>query len=421
MGGSLQPAGACETIKERVPEYALLPPGTKGYLQEKVETALKTAKYIPVKLRDGSIVHRLLMQSAMSVPMIIEEEFKWKWIFKYKAEVSFDMMPFFATGGVAAPIPFLSNEKPYGTERRRSLNPFPPGAKPGALRRPDVIIVESDAILWPGRGTVDREGGHHVNNMLRLVEVKFPGDNWGLGQEEAYRAISGDFKNRMTVIDVTDCNGDLQKIPKPAPIPAPKTEDEKERQRVPIRSVPAVPHHVWYEDWWQKAHEYGDEIEKAVAPVWDAVHRGYSYLSAETSAFLHQHAAWMFTAGQWVADKAHSAWVWVDEKGHEIFRYTTAQLKAGWDAIARMTDMTWDVLTHIDWAQVGVTMLKGAAIAVAVVVGVAIVILLLPELIAIFAALCAIIAAGAEAAAALAAALGVALGGGSAVAALAAS
>ncbi|VWC75298.1 bacteriophage gp30 protein [Burkholderia lata] len=227
MGGSLQPAGACETIKERVPEYALLPPGTKGYLQEKVEKALKTAKYVPVRLRDGSIVHRLLMQSAMSVPMMIEEEFEWKWLFKYKAEVSFDMMPFFATGGVAAPIPFLSSEKPHGTERRRSRNPIPPGAKLGALRRPDVIIVEKEAILWPGRGTVDREGGHHVNNMLRLVEVKFPGDNWGLGQEEAYRAISGDFKNRMTVIDVTDCNGDLQKIPKPAPIPAPKTEDEK--------------------------------------------------------------------------------------------------------------------------------------------------------------------------------------------------
>lgn len=420
MGGSLQPAGACETIKERVPEYAYLPPGTKGYLQEKVEKALKTAKYVPVKLRDGSIVHRLLMQSAMSVPMIIEEEFKWKWIFKYKAEVSFDMTPADAMiGGI--PIPFLSNENPYGAERRRSLNPFPPGATVGLLRRPDVIIVEKEAILWPGRGTIDREGGRHVPNLLRLVEVKFPGDSLGEAQQEAYKLIAGEYKNRMTVIDVTDCNGELQKIPKPVPVPAPKTNDEKERQTVPIRSVPAVPHHVWYEDWWQKAHEFGEEVEHAVAPVWDAVHRGYSFVSAETSAFLRQHAAWMFTAGQWVADKAHSAWVWVDEKGHEIFRYTAAQLKAGWEAIVQMTDMTWDVLTHIDWAQVGVTMLKGAAIAVAIVVGVAIVILLLPELIAIFAALCAIIAAGAEAAAGLAAALGVVLGGGSAVAALAAN
>ncbi|WP_244124625.1 VRR-NUC domain-containing protein [Burkholderia gladioli] len=421
MGGSLQAAGSCETIRERVPEYALLPPGTKGYLQEKVEVALKTAKYIPVRLRDGSIIHRLLMQAAMSGPMIVEEEVKWQWLFQYKAEVSFDMTASLLTKGVEAPIPFLSYDRPHGTERRRSLNPFPPGALPGKLRRPDVIIVENPAILWPGRGTIDREGGHHVNNLLRLVEVKFPGDSLGELQELAYRMIAGDFKNRMTVIDVTDCNGDLQRIPKPAPIPAPKTEDEKQRQHVPIRSVPAVPHHVWYEDWWQKAKEYGDEAESAVAPVWDAVKRGYSYLSAETSAFLHQHAAWMFTAGQWVCDKAHSAWVWVDETGHEIFRYTAAQLKAGWNAIVQMTDMTWEVLKHIDWAQVGVTLLKGAAITVAVVVGVVVVLLLLPELLAILAALCAIIAAGAEAIAALAATLGVAEAAADVVAAIAAS
>ncbi|RQZ11750.1 VRR-NUC domain-containing protein [Burkholderia sp. Bp9017] len=420
MAGALQPAGTCETIKERRPNYAFLPLGAKGYLREKVNVALKTARYIPVKLRDGSIVYRLLMQVAMSGPMIIEEK-EFKWQFKYKAEVSFDMKPSDRSRGLEAPIPFLSDEKPQGTERRRSLNPFPIGATVGKLRRPDVIIVERPSDLWPGRGNIDREGGSHVGNLLRLVEVKFPGDDWGVGQEKAYQDISGDSKMNMSVIDVTDCNGDLEKITKPAPIPAPKTQDEKQRQTAPVRTVPAIPHHVWYEDWWQKAHEFGEGVEHAVAPVWDAVQRGYSYVSAETSAFLHQHAPWMFTAGQWVADKAHSAWVWVDEKGHEIFRYTAAQLKAGWDAIVRMTDMTWDVLTHIDWAQVGVTLLKGVAIAIAVVVGVAIVILLLPELIAIFAALCAIIAAGAEAAAALAAALGVVVGGGSAVAALSAS
>lgn len=294
------------------------------------------------------------------------------------------------------------------------------GATPGQLRRPDVIIVENPAILWPGRGTIDREGGHHASNLLRLVEVKFPGDTLGREQEEAYQIISGDFKNRMTVIDVTDCNGDLQKIPVPAPVPAPKTENEQQRQTVPIRTVPAIPHHVWYEDWWQKMQEYGEDVEAAVTPVWDAVQRGYTYLSAETNTFLHKHAAWMFTAGRWMADTAHSAWVWIDEAGKEVFRYTTAELKAGWDAIVRMTDMTWDVLTHIDWAQVGVTLMKDVAIAIAVVAGVAIVILLLPELIAIFAALCAIVAAGAEAVAALAATLGVVLGGASAVEALAA-
>ncbi|WP_244117107.1 VRR-NUC domain-containing protein [Burkholderia gladioli] len=393
MGGSLQAAGSCETIRERVPEYALLPPGTKGYLQEKVEVALKTAKYIPVRLRDGSIIYRLLMQVAMSGPMIIEEKAR-NWLFQYKAEVSFDMEPSVLSGGIEAPIPFLSTDRPQRGERRRSLNPFPVGATPGQLRRPDVIIVENPAILWPGRGTIDREGGHHASNLLRLVEVKFPGDTLGREQEEAYQIISGDFKNRMTVIDVTDCNGDLQKIPVPAPVPAPKTENEQQRQTVPIRTVPAIPHHVWYEDWWQKMQEYGEDVEAAVTPVWDAVQRGYTYLSAETNTFLHKHAAWMFTAGRWMADTAHSAWVWIDEAGKEVFRYTAAELKAGWDAIVRMTDMTWDVLTHIDWAQVGVTLMKDVAIAIAVVAGVAIVILLLPELIAIFAALCAIVAAG---------------------------
>ena len=408
MSGTLQPAGSCETIKERVPEYAYLPPETKGYLQEKVETALKTAKYIPVKLRDGSVIYRLLMQVAMSVPMIAEEK-TWNWLFQYKAEVSFDMTPAIATAGAVAPIPFLSDERPQGSERRRSLNPFPPGAKPGFLRRPDVIIVKSPAMLWPGRGNIDREGGGHVDNLLRLVEVKFPGDNWGAGQERAYQMISGDFKTRMTVIDVSDCNGDLKRIPVPVPIPAPKTDEEKERQRAPLRTVPAIPQHVWYEDWWQKAHEYGEDIENAVAPVWDAVQRGYAYVSAETSAYLHQHAPWMFTAGQWVCDKASDTWTYVSAEGAKIYAYTAAQLKAGWDAIVRLTDMTWEVLKHIDWAQVGMTLLKGVAIAVAVVVGVIVVILLLPELIAILAALCAIIAAGVEAAAALAATLGAAI------------
>jgi hypothetical protein len=421
MGGTLQPAGSCETIKERQAKYAYLPPGTKGYLQEKVETALKTARYIPVKLRDGSIIHRLICQAGMSVPMIAEEKL-WNWLFQYKAEVSFDMTPADATSGALAPIPFLSDAKPQGSERRRSLNPFPKGATPGKLRRPDVIIVKNPEVLWPGRGNIDREGGAHVDNLLRLVEVKFPGDDWGVGQERAYQMISGDFKTRMTVIDVSDCNGELAKKIKPAPIPAPKTEDEKQRQTAPIRTVPAIPHYVWYEDWWQKAHEYGEEAEKAVAPIWDAVQRGYAYVSAETSAYLHQHSAWMFTAGQWVRDKASDAWTYVSEEGEKIYAYTSAQLKAGWDSIVRMTDMTWEVLKHIDWAQVGMTLLKGVAIAVAVVVGVVIVILLLPELIAILAALCAIIAAGVEAAAALAAALGVVIeAGADAVAALAAA
>ncbi|HDR9486853.1 TPA: VRR-NUC domain-containing protein [Burkholderia aenigmatica] len=421
MEGKLQPAGECQTIKERRPEYAFLPsPAAKGYLQEKVETALKMARYSPVRLPSGSIIYKLLMQQAMSVPMIIEERSKkWNWYFQYKAEVSFDMTSVGAVGPDIPPIPFLAKAKPKGTERRRSLARFPKGATVGKLRRPDVIIVKDKDILWPGRGTVDREGGRHPDNMLRLVEVKFPGDTLGRDQELAYQRIAGDYNTRMTVIDVSDCNGELKKIPKPVPIPAPKTADEQQRQRAAIRTVPAIPHPVWYEDWWQKT---GEGIEHAIAPLWDAIHHGYANLSAETRAFLHQHAAWLFTAGQWIVDKTHSAWVWVDEKGQEIFRYTAAQLKAGWEAIEQTSDLTWEVLIHIDWAQVGLTLIEDAAVAVAIVAGVAIVVLLAPELIAIFAALCAIIAAGAEMVVALAATLGVVIeAGADIVVALAAS
>ncbi|WP_233838864.1 VRR-NUC domain-containing protein [Paraburkholderia sp. ZP32-5] len=360
---------------------------------------------IPVKLRDGSIVYRMMMQAAMSAPMIAQEVAA-GWLFEYKAEVSFDMSPSVSTGGLAAPIPFLSNVKPHGTERRRSLNPFPPGGIPGLLRRPDVIIAKSSAILWPGRGTVDREGGAHVDNMLRLVEVKFPGDNWGAGQEEAYRAIAGDFKTRMTVIDVTDCNGDLQRVPVPAPIPAPKTEDEKQRLRAPVRTVPAIPQPVWYEDWWQKA---GD----AVTAIWDSVEHGYAYVSAETSAFLHQHAPWLFTAGHWIADKASATWTYVSEEGKVLYKYTAAQLKAAWEEIVRLTDLTWQVLKQIDWAQVGLTVLKGIGKAVlfvvTIVVAAVVIIVLLPEeLLAALAALVAMIAtASVEALAGLATAIGV--------------
>jgi hypothetical protein len=405
MGGSLQPAGSCETIQERVPEYAALPPGTKGYLKEKIEFALKTPKVIPVRLRDGSIIYRMMLQAAMSAPMIAQEVAA-GWLFEYKAEVSFDMSPFVSTGGLAAPIPFLSDSKPHGTERRRSLNPFPPGGLPGLLRRPDVIIAKSEAILWPGRGTVDREGGTHVDNMLRLVEVKFPGDNWGAGQEEAYRAIAGDYKNRMTVIDVSDCNGDLQKVPIPAPIPAPNTEDEKKRVQAPVRTVPVIPEPVWYEDWWQTA-------SSAVASVWDAAGRGYAYVSAETSAFLHEHAPWMFTAGHWIADKASATWRYVSEEGKVIYEYTAAQLKAAWQEIVQLTDLTWHVLKQIDWTQVGLTVLKGIGKAVLfvvtlVVAAVVIIVLLPEELLAALAALVAMIAtATVEGLASLATAIGV--------------
>jgi len=245
--------------------------------------------------------------------------------------------------------------------------------------------------------------------MLRLVEVKFPGDTWGEGQEEAYRMIAGDFKNRMTVIDVSDCNRELEKARQRALANAPALQSTKGRQRrrVPIRTIAPVTEPVWYEDWWSSAERHVEDVAEAVAPIWDAVHRGYTYLSEETSAFLHEQAPWIFTVGQWVEDKASDAWVWVDEKRQEIYRYTMEQLQAGWHEIVRTTDMTWELLKQIDWAQVAITTLKVLAAIVVVVAGVAIVVLLAPVLVAMFTALATIVsAASAEALAALALALG---------------
>jgi len=135
---------------------------------------------------------------------------------------------------------------------------------------------------WPGRGVIDREGGPHVDNLLRLVEIKFPGDDWGPGQEADYQLIAGEFKERMSVIDVSDCNGELEKVRQRVlkDVPMRETEQQKKRERVPIRTVEPIPHPVWYEDWWNWVERHGEEAGEAVgegaAALWDATKRGYA-------------------------------------------------------------------------------------------------------------------------------------------------
>jgi hypothetical protein len=407
IGSTLQPAGSTCTIINEDTSYALLPPFTKGYLLEKVEFALKVPTVIYIKLPDGTSTVNLLKQVAMTAVIRIDEEIA-KFYWQYKAEVSFDMLPSIGSNGFEAPIPFLSgSRKAEGPGRPHSLNPFPPGMKPGFLRRPDVIIVKNPMDRWPGRGNVDHDGASHIDNMLRLAEVKFPGDTWGRGQEAAYQAIAGDYKNRMTVIDVSDCDDELKKVREHALKNVPVPQPVPQRQRAPIRTVTPIPGPAWYEDWWSSVQKQSEEAEKAIAPIWDAVHRGYTHVSDETSDFLHQHAPWIFTAGRWIENKANDAWVYVDEKGTELYRYTAAQLKAGWQEIVHQTDMTWNVLKQINWAQIGTTVVKALAAIVVVIAAVALVIVLADALVALLAALVAIIAAAsAEGLAALVLVLG---------------
>ncbi|MFM0644684.1 VRR-NUC domain-containing protein [Paraburkholderia bryophila] len=413
MSATMETIATCTTVNEDRKTYAELPPDTEGYLQEKIEYSLKAPDIINVRLPDGSNTISMLKQIVMTEAIRIDEklaDFRWQ----YKVEVSFDMWPNFASNGENAPIPFLSASVDKGPGRRHSTSPFPKGLVPGYLRRPDVIIVRTAADRWPGRSPIDHQGNPHIDNSLRLVEVKFPGDSWGSSQEDAYRKIAGapgEYTHRMTVIDVSDCHGDLEKARVRALAMSPEQREAELRQkrrerqlRAPIRSREPIPEPAWYEAWVRRAEEAG---EVTVAAVWDALNGGADFLSAEMHAWLQQHAPWALTAGQWVVDKSSATWRWVDEKGNEIHRYTTSQLKAGWEAIARTTDMTWDLLKQVNWTQIGTSFIKGLVAVVAIVAGVVVVIVLAEVLLAILLALAAIVA---TASGAVVAALAVALG-----------
>lgn len=419
-GTMVQVATTCTTVNEQK-TYAELPPGTKGYLQEKIEYALKAPDIVNIRLPDGSNTIALLKQLVMTAAIRVDEGLA-RFYWQYKAEVTFDMWPDRVSGGLEAPIPFLSSRLEDGPGRRHSLNPFPPGRRVGYLRRPDVIIVKNPADHWPGRSLVDHQGNPHVDNSLRLVEIKFPGDAWGAGQEKAYRTIAGspgEYMRRMTVIDVSDCNGELEQARARAlaMTPEQRTEERNQRLRAPIRSAEPIPQPAWYEDWVSRAEHAAQEVGAAVAPVWDMLHDGVSYVSGEARAWLQTHAPWVMTAGRWVSDGACATWAWVDDKGHEIYRYTTAQLKAGWDAIVQATDITWEVLNQVDWTQIGTSIIKGLVAVVVVVAGAVVAFVLVEALVAILLALAAIIAtASATAVAALAVALGASATAGVAVA-----
>jgi hypothetical protein len=213
----------------------------------------------------------------------------------------------------------------------------------------------------------------------------------------------------MSVIDVSDCDGELEKVKARVKVPvlAPKTEEEKSRLRAPIRSEQAIPKPAWYEDWIPDTSHARTEIANAVAALWDSTKQGASYLSAEAGSWLREQAPWLFTAGHWVASQGNTVWTWVDDAGGVVYEYTTAQLKAAWQAIKRQTDLTFENLKQIDWGQVAMTVVKGV-VAIVLIVAAVVVIVVLAEVLA--AALAALIAIVASASAAALAALALILG-----------
>jgi len=377
----LKPAGnTCTTLEERK-DYALLPGTSKGYLTEKVEYAMKFPKSIRIQTRDGNVVTRLLMQVVTSGQILMDEKLH-DYYWQYKAEVSFDMVP---TLRGHPPKPFLSGGKqdnPVGTAkdplRRHSLNPFPPGHTAGLLRRPDVIIVKNESLRWPGLATTDHEGKPHPDNLRRVVELKFPGDTLDTYQRDAYELIAGGGRSRLCIVDVNDCDGELERARQSAPVmmPAP----EKKRQTAAIRSKTPIAEPAFFEQWLAEAGQVSQAL-------WADLCAGTAQLSKEAQSWLKREAPWLFTAGRWVRDTSGQVYQWVNDKGAVIATWTLAQLRSAWAQIAEASDLAWEQIKLIDWSQVLIDTVKGLCVIGILIAGVMIVITLSPYLVAAFTAL----------------------------------
>ncbi|MCP1291078.1 VRR-NUC domain-containing protein [Chromobacterium sp. S0633] len=378
-----QPAGGTMTIVEERPEYAMLPhPGNKPYLTEKADVAILSPKSVGVTSKKTGRTYQLNMrQITMSTLIRIDEnshDFKWF----YKAEVSFDLTR-------NPPTPFLSSSrKAEGPNRQHTINPFPKGLSKGYLRRPDLVIVKDKGTRWPGRAATDHDGVPHGDNLARVVEVKFPGDELGRGQEDAYKRIAGG-DDRFTVLDVIDKRKKRVPEPKKVPVfsPQPKTKPKSQTQRVPAPIYSPVPVKTpgYLQDW-------GTQLQRGVAEVWSDTKKGMQGLAEDTQAWLEKEAAWLLESGRWVRDKSEKTWTWVNAQGKALVRWTEEQLKAAWAKIERYCDIAWNEISQIQWGQILLNVGKVVVGIVLVVAAVALMVMALPaELVAAFIACVAIL------------------------------
>lgn len=331
---------SCTTVNENI-AYAKLPPLTKGYIQEKVEYALKNTFIKNITKKTGQQITVVLCQVRLSAAIAADEinaNYKWQ----YRPEVVFDMKNntrLIEKVSDNIPIPYLSSSS-KDPNRRRSNNPFRRGS-----RRPDIIIAKNPNILWCGRAANDHDGHAHADNLLRVVEVKFPKDVLNAGQRNAYLRIAGDMK-RFTVIDVTDCDDDIEK--------AKQAFDAKNAAPVPIRSSKKIPEKVFYEQWLTHAQDTLSSLQQSA-----------EQLSAQIKSYLHQHAPWLFQAGNWIQEKGSSSWHYINKQGQKISTWTQAQLQAALQQIQHYTDLTLDSIKQIDWYQVAID--AGKAIGVVII------------------------------------------------------
>ncbi|MCY1293249.1 hypothetical protein D9M70_425030 [compost metagenome] len=348
------------SIEGTVQEAPLPNPTNKPYLMEKASYAVRFPRISAKQLRGGQASGMELKQVVMSGLIRADEylrEFRWD----YKAEVSFDMTHL-------PPIPFLSTSgthrgTPPDPNRRHTLNPFPPGLSKGLLRRPDVIIVKDRNLRWPGQASADHQGVMHPGNLERVVEVKFPGDQLGDRQRQAYLLIAGN-DDRFSVLEVHDCRDEGERerdrqhnerqqptgnsnplLWPPLPWPGPGNNENPRPAPVPvpIYGPRPIPRPARVESWTQ-------QVREAIDGLLDE--SGIRQLSAEVQQHLEEVATWLSEKGQWVRNKAGDAWEWVNETGTKVLRWTDEQLRAIWRDVQHYTDLTLEMLRDIDWVQV---------------------------------------------------------------------
>ncbi len=282
------------------------------------------------------------------------------------------------------PRPFLSDTLLNGGPgRQHTTNPFPVPGK-GIYCRPDVIIVENKYDRWLGLVGVDTEGQMHVDNLERLVEVKFPGDKLGQDQYRDYMLIVGLNKNRMTILEIHDCRPEEQQWVDQVVnvmVKAWKTSGEKYWPLFlypPIFTPrpPATPASAKVEPWAYAGKSVADLSEGMIGNL----AAGWNALSEEMQQKLSQVAGWLNDSGEWVYYQGSQVWQWVSSAGRSVASWTDEQLRAAWSAIQKATDMTLEMLKQVDWVQVltDVAITVGVVL-VAVGVGVLVVTLGIPE------------------------------------------
>ncbi|MEG1124802.1 MAG: VRR-NUC domain-containing protein, partial [Citrobacter sp.] len=286
-------------------------PDNRQYLHIKVEYAMRFPRLSAEIRRNGKSYQMSLKQLMMSGLIRVDEiarNYQW-W---YKAEVPFDMR-------TTPPRPFLSSTLlKEGPGRRHTTNPFPvPGS--GIYRRPDVIIVKNKYDRWPGLAGPDTESQMHVDNLERLVEVKFPGDDLKDDQYEEYMLIVGNDRKRMTILEIHDCRTEEQQWSDQVvnvTMKAWKTSGAKYWPLFlypPIFTPrpPASPTPAKIEPWAYAGKAVADLSEGVI----NNVAAGWNALSKEMQRDLNQAAGWLNDSGEWVYYQGSQAWQWVSRTG----------------------------------------------------------------------------------------------------------